>query len=179
MSVFLRGAFQKFAGMSLEHDIRHSKFRNEWQKAMINLTFTHSWVNERFKRMLDAFDITPQQFNILRILRGAKEPISTFQIRERMLDKMSDTSRIVDRMVVKKLVLKKVCRHDKRRLDIGISAKGLKVLEEIDRLESNMDAIMQGLNDEDARALNDLLDKLRSMEPEWFRSVSHAQPTAA
>jgi DNA-binding MarR family transcriptional regulator len=162
--------------MSLEQDIRHSKFRNEWQKAMINLTYTHSWVNERFKRMLDAFDITPQQFNILRILRGAKDPISTFQIRERMLDKMSDTSRIVDRMVAKKLVVKKVCRHDKRRLDIGISAKGLQVLEEIDRLEGNMDAIMQGLDDADARALNELLDKLRSLEPEWFQQVNQNHP---
>ena len=83
--------------MGLEKDIKQKHFRNEWQKAMINLTYTHNWLTEKFKTFLDRFDLTSQQFNILRILRGAGEPLSTLQIRERMLDKMSDTSRIVDR----------------------------------------------------------------------------------
>jgi hypothetical protein len=89
------------AYMGLEKDINQKRFRNERQKAMINLTYTHNWMSERFKKFLDKFDLTSQQFNILRILRGAGTPLSTLQIRERMLDKMSDTSRIVDRLILK------------------------------------------------------------------------------
>jgi len=83
--------------MGIEKDINQPKFRNEYQKAGINLTYTFNWVSEKIKQILDEYEITPQQFNILRILRGAGKPISTLQIRQRMLDKMSDTSRIVDR----------------------------------------------------------------------------------
>lgn len=73
--------------MSLEDDINQRKFRNEHQKAAINLIYTSSWLNEQMKYFFDNYDITAQQFNILRILRGAGEPLSTMQIRERMLDK--------------------------------------------------------------------------------------------
>ena len=72
--------------MGIEQDISQAKFRNEYQKATINLIYTFNWMNERIKTMLDQYDITPQQFNILRILRGAGMPISTLQIRQRMLD---------------------------------------------------------------------------------------------
>ncbi|HEX6181575.1 MAG TPA: MarR family transcriptional regulator, partial [Chitinophagaceae bacterium] len=79
--------------MSIEKDISQRKFKTEFQKAMINLIFTHNWMMERMKMFFDQADLTPQQFNILRILRGAGQPLSTLQIRQRMLDKMSDTSR--------------------------------------------------------------------------------------
>ena len=92
------------------------------------------------KSVFDKEDITGQQYNILRILRGAGKPISTLQIRERMLDKMSDTSRIVDRLVLKGLVQKTTCKNDKRLVDVNISPKGKKLLEKIDRYEKDMDA---------------------------------------
>ena len=95
--------------MGIEKDISQAKFSNEYQKATINLIYTFNWMNEQIKNMLDQYDITPQQFNILRILRGAGKPLSTLQIRQRMLDKMSDTSRIVDRLIKKGLVKKVVC----------------------------------------------------------------------
>lgn len=85
--------------MSIEKDINQHSFRNEYQKGIINLIYTYNWMNERMKKVFDKEEITAQQYNILRILRGAGTPISTLQIRERMLDKMSDTSRIVDRLV--------------------------------------------------------------------------------
>jgi DNA-binding MarR family transcriptional regulator len=151
----------QFVTMGLEKDINQYKFRNEWQKAMINLTYTQNWLSERFKLVLDRFDLTSQQFNILRILRGAGEPLSTLQIRERMLDKMSDTSRIVDRLILKKLVQKSVCPHDKRLVDVIITEAGLKVLASIDELSDEIDGIIQNLSSDEALELNNLLDKLR------------------
>ena len=89
--------------MSLEKDINQNKFRNEFQKATLNIIFTSNWLQSQVKLILEPADITPQQFNILRILRG-ESPISTLQIRERMLDKMSDTSRLVERLIKKELL---------------------------------------------------------------------------
>src|SRR5436190_5039820 len=140
--------------MGIEKDISQAKFRSEYQKATINLIFTFNWMNERIKNMLDQYDITPQQFNILRILRGAGKPISTLQIRQRMLDKMSDTSRIVDRLLKKELVQKVVCEGDRRLVDVTISASGLALLERIDAHQDDMDSVFKNLNEEQAITLN-------------------------
>jgi DNA-binding MarR family transcriptional regulator len=147
--------------MSLEKDINQSKFNNEHQKVMVNIIYTANWMNEQLKAFFDKADITQQQFNILRILRGAGEPISTLQIRQRMLDKMSDTSRIVDRLLAKGLVKKTTCPTDKRLVDVSITTKGKKVLEKIDASQTQIDAISNNLTDADAKAMNSLLDKMR------------------
>lgn len=148
--------------MGIEQEINQTSFRNEFQKAAINLIYTFNWMNEKMKAMFDKEDITPQQFNILRILRGAGKPISTLQIRQRMLDKMSDTSRIVDRLLTKGLVKKNTCPNDKRLVDVSITDKGKKLLERMDLLAPEMDAIFKNLSDADAKSLNKLLDKIRS-----------------
>ncbi|MFT3702224.1 MAG: MarR family transcriptional regulator [Agriterribacter sp.] len=120
---------------------------------------------ERQKRFFDPEDITPQQFNILRILRGSfPVPISTLKIRERMLDKMSDTSRIVDRLVIKELVDKKPCATDKRLVDISITDKGKALLERLDGKNEEMDALLDGLETEEIMQLNHLLDKIRKLD---------------
>ncbi len=147
--------------MSIDKDINQSKFRSEQQKALINIIYTANWLNEKVKLLLDRDDITRQQFNILRILRGAGEPISTLQIRQRMLDKMSDTSRIVDRLEIKGLVKKNVCENDKRMVDVYITQKGKKLLEKIDKYESEMDAIAGPLTPAELKTMNKLLDKMR------------------
>jgi len=147
--------------MGIEKDISQPSFRNEYQKAIINLIYTYNWMNEKMKKVFDSEDITGQQYNILRILRGAGKPISTLQIRERMLDKMSDTSRIVDRLVLKGLAKKTVCKNDKRLVDVSISVKGKTLLEKIDLYEKDMDAILGNLTDAEAKTLNKLLDKIR------------------
>ena len=147
--------------MSIEKDIQQQVFRNEYQKATVNIIFSANWVQEKVKNFLDADDITPQQFNILRILRGSKKPLSTLQIRERMLDKMSDTSRIVERLQKKELVEKKTCYQDKRLVDVVISEKGLLLLEKIDCRHVELDNVIQSLTTEEAKILNRLLDKLR------------------
>jgi len=147
--------------MSIDKDISTSKFRNEYHKAVVNLIFTHNWLMDSIKTIFDKGDITPQQYNILRILRGAKQPLSTLQIRQRMLDKMSDTSRIVDRLIKKELVQKMVCAADKRLVDVTITEKGLQLLEELDRYNVEMDAILKELSNDEVIILNGLLDKLR------------------
>lgn len=147
--------------MSIEKDINQSKFRNEHQKVIINIIFTAGWINEQVKNILDSESITSQQFNILRILKGNQEPLSTLQIRERMLDKMSDTSRIVDRLVIKDLVKKKICISDKRMIDVSITKKGLKLLDRLDKMNENLDGIVSSLSEVESKSLNKLLDKIR------------------
>lgn len=147
--------------MGIESDINQTSFRNEYQKGIVNLIFTFNWMNERIKVIFDQEGITPQQFNILRILRGAGKPISTLQIRQRMLDKMSDTSRIVDRLVLKNLVQKNTCPNDKRLVDVSITEEGKKLLEKLDKYDKEMDAIFGNLSTEEVQHLNDLLDKIR------------------
>lgn len=147
--------------MSIEKDINQKNFRNEFQKSVINLIYTYNWISERSKTFLDKYDITSQQFNILRILRGAGDPLSTLQIRQRMLDRMSDTSRIVDRLLKKGLVEKVVCKTDKRLVDVTISEKGSRLLEKLDEYQDEMDGIVKNLSEPEAQMLNTLLDKIR------------------
>ena len=147
--------------MSLEKDINQKKFRNEHQKGIINLMYTYNWVNEQMKTFLGRVEITTQQFNILRILRGAGAPLSTLQIRQRMIDKMSDTSRIVDRLIIKGLVKKNISKIDKRLVDVAITEKGKKLLAKLDGHQDEMDAVLSNLSDSEAKTLNKLLDKIR------------------
>ena len=148
--------------MGLEKDIKQQHFTSENQKLIINLVFTNNWLTEKIRDFLSAEDITLQQFNILRILRGSDpQPLSTLVIRERMLDKMSDTSRIVDRLLLKGLVDKKTCPSDKRLVDISITEEGKKVLAKIDQNEKEMMAVIANLNLEEMKILNGLLDKMR------------------
>ncbi len=150
--------------MSLEKEINQSKFRNDYQKAVINIVYTFNWMSERMKNFFERFDITSQQFNILRILRRAGTPISTLQIRERMLDKMSDTSRIVDRLIKKSLVKKNISKNDKRLVDVTITDKGKKLLQKADKYQDEIDFILGNLSQTDVKSLNKLLDKIRQKD---------------
>jgi DNA-binding MarR family transcriptional regulator len=150
--------------MGIEQDINQAVFRNELQKSVINLIYTYNWMTEKMNAIFDREGITSQQFNILRILRGAGKPLSTLQIRQRMLDKMSDTSRIVDRLVLKGLVKKNTCEDDKRLVDVIITAKGKTLLEKFDGYQEEMDCVFGALSTEEAQMLNRLLDKIRSAD---------------
>ena len=148
--------------MGLEKDIQQYSFSGQNQKAVINLIYTYHWVTERIKNILFEEDITLQQYNILRILRGSDpRPLSTLMIRERMLDKMSDTSRIVDRLLLKKLVSKRLCNTDKRLVDVSITKEGKAMLQRIDERDNEMNKVMEMLNEDELITLNQLLDKLR------------------
>lgn len=150
--------------MGVEQDIKTGNFRNEWQKLRANLLFSANWLNNEIKEFLLPFAITPKQFNILRILRGhTKEmPLSILDIREKMIDKMSDASRIIDRLHKKELIIKKPCTMDKRTTRILITKTGLQLLKKIDRKLPKLDtATKKGLNEKEAQQLNQLLERLR------------------
>jgi DNA-binding MarR family transcriptional regulator len=148
--------------MGIEQDIQQPSFRNEFQKMGINLLFTANWLNEQIGKMLSEEGVTQQQYNILRILRGSATPLSTLKIRERMLDKMSDTSRIVDRLIAKELVLKNTCEKDKRLVDITLSPKGLQLVDQLDQFNDRIDALLKGINESEAATMNQILDKIRT-----------------
>lgn len=148
--------------MGITKEIQQTTFRNSYNKAMVNIIFTNGWVMEKIKDFVKKENITPQQYNILRILRGTGRPLSIIQIREKLLDKMSDTSRIVDRMIMKGLVTKSVSERDKRLVDITITPFGKDLLTKLDERNDELDRFMQSISDEEAEMLSSLLDKLRN-----------------
>lgn len=148
--------------MRIEEAIQQTKpFRNAWHKATVNILYTNNWVQEQIKNELKPYGLTMQQYNVLRVLKGAGKPISTSVIRERLLDKMADTSRMVDRLHQKGLVLRKACKHDKRLVDVSISPQGEKLLASLKNINPDLDLILNNLSEEEAETLNRLLDKAR------------------
>ncbi len=148
--------------MKLEDEIKQEKFKSEFHKLAVNIIYTHSWLNYHQVQILNRFNLTPQQYNILRILRGQHpNPATVNLLKERMLDKMSDTSRLVERLRIKDLVERKNCKEDRRRAEVIITEKGLKVLQELDILEDKFQSIFINIGEDDAKVVNDLLDKIR------------------
>ena len=148
--------------MSLEEDIKQQNFRNDYQKATINLLYTHSWLEHKLSAFFKQYDLTLQQYNVLRILKGQYPiPISTSDLRQRMLDRMSDASRIVERLYKKSLVIRKVCQNDKRKVDIVLSNKGMEVIDRLEEVVDHLDGFLSRLRPEEVQQLNSLLDKLR------------------
>jgi DNA-binding MarR family transcriptional regulator len=147
--------------MKIEEEIRQPKFRTSHQKALLNLIFTSNWLLNKHQELFKPYGITPQQFNILRILKGQHpKGISGTEIKSRMLDKNSDISRLLDRLVKKKLVERKICPNDKRASDILITSEGLTLLESMSKVQKEVDAVLR-LSEEEAAILSDLLDKSR------------------
>ena len=137
-------------------------FRNEWQKASISILYTHGFLRNSQERFFKTFGLTDQQYHVLRLLREQfPKPVSTFFLRAKMLDRMSDISRLVDRLEGKGLVESTRCTGDKRLVNVLISDKGQEVLGVIDRDLNQLDAMMGGLIEEEARQLVELLCKAR------------------
>jgi len=148
--------------MEIGKELLSAKFVDNYQKASLNIIFTYGWLNNLLKLELDQFQITNQQFNILRILRGQHPKPATINIlKERMLDKMSDASRIVDRLVQKELVTRTVNAIDRRAADIHITKKGLELLEKVQIEKIMTDNLKNNLSKEEAEKLSELLDKFR------------------
>lgn len=148
--------------MKIEDEIKQAKFKNAFQKVAINLQFTAKWLEAEGNLFFKDFGITMQQFNILRILRGQNpNSISAAEIKHRMLDRNSDVSRLLDRLIDKKLVTKSQCESDKRATDVMITPTGLKLLAKIDDRLDEIDSKMLKLTAKEATLLSDLLDKCR------------------
>jgi len=148
--------------MKLEDEIKQTKpFQDEFQKLEVNLIYTYHWLQTHVEERLNGADITLQQYNILRILRGQyPNPATIMLLKERMLDRQCDASRLVDRLVQKGLVSRTMCPNDRRKVDVLITKKGLDLLKTIDPRESFLKKYAT-LTETDAQTMNALLDKMR------------------
>lgn len=149
--------------MSLEEDIKQEKFLNEHQKAGINILFTGSWLYNINAAHLKKFGITPEQFNVLRILRGSyPKPLMLAEITCRMIDKNSNATRLVEKLRLKGLVLREICENNRRQVDISITEKGLNLLKKIDTDNQVWSDTLKAITKSEAAELNRILDKLRA-----------------
>jgi MarR family multiple gene transcriptional regulator MgrA len=149
--------------MLIEKEIHQVKpFRNSYHKASVNLIFTGKWMIQFHSNIFRQYNLTIQQYNILRILRGRYPLATTIKlIRDRMLDRLSDTSRIVELLRKKKLAERNICHNDRRKMDVVITKKGMGILDEMDKENERMDRKLYTLNEQEIVLLNELLDKLR------------------
>jgi len=148
--------------MTLEEEIK-GRFRNEFHKGMINLNYTTRKLGYEFTQALKKHDISEQQYNVLRILRGfrAEAPLSIGFIKERMLDRDSDVSRIVDRLYANNMVTRCENSTDRRQKAVEITEKGLELLTNMLECEKQVDKLLGNLTEDEVKQLNFLLDKIR------------------
>jgi DNA-binding MarR family transcriptional regulator len=149
--------------MRLEDEIKQKEFKSINNKVILNVLYTYSMLDYKYKLFFKSYGLTSQQYNILRILRGQHpNPATINLLKERMLDKMSDASRIVERLRLKGLLLRKICPGDRRAVDIIITPQGLELLQGIDEPISHFENNLSPLTPEEAQQLNCLLDKFRN-----------------
>jgi len=148
--------------MPLEEAIKQTKFESEFQKLVINVQFTSGWLHNLNTLRLKPFGVTPEQFNVLRILRGSHpKPLMLADITARMIDKSSNATRLVEKLRVKGFVKREICADNRRQVDIYITAKGL---DHLARMDKEMDAFhhsLRTITKAEATELNRILDKLR------------------
>jgi DNA-binding MarR family transcriptional regulator len=149
--------------MRLEEELKQDKFQSEHQKALLNILFTGNWLSLDSVRLLKPYGISPQQYNVLRILKGQKgEAISVNEIMSRMIDKSSNASRLVEKLRQKELIERVTCERDRRQVDIMITTKGMKLLDEASRNIDAIDQLTGKISENEAKKLNDILEKIRS-----------------
>lgn len=147
--------------MKIEQELK-GRFRNDYHKGMINLIFTTNQLNHQFQQFLKVHKLSTQQYNILRVLRGfGEQPRSINFLKERMLDRNSDVSRLVDRLYQRGLVRRTECNEDRRQKDVEITQTGLDILSQMDECEKKLDTLLSNLSPEEVQQLNFLLDKIR------------------
>ncbi|MDX5583401.1 MAG: MarR family transcriptional regulator [Aureibaculum sp.] len=142
----------------LSKDI-NSKFKNNKVKALINIKYTANWLTSKEITFFKPYGISPQQFNILRILRGAKEAVKVQVVKERMIERAPNATRLMDKLCDKKLIERVRCEDDRRVVFVEINKKGLALLKKID-VELNIDFLYK-LTEDEAKILSNILDKIR------------------
>lgn len=149
--------------MKIEDAIKQSKFGDNYQKAIINLVYTGNWLRDEQIRLLKPFDILPQHFNVLRIIRGKHPaPVSPGEIKEVLLDKANDLTRLLDKMEKKGWVKRGLCPTNRRKMDVTITSKGLKFIEETSAsIDSFTNSLKGRISDKEAETISKLLDKIR------------------
>jgi DNA-binding MarR family transcriptional regulator len=139
-------------------------FRSDKERLIVTIMRTGAWICEQFERELEPYGISQQQYNVLRILRGSGEPLSTSDIRRRMIDRASDTSRIVDRLIAKGLVEKSICPLDRRRIEVRLTPRGEQLLETLEPVVRAFHQRTNVLTAEERQMVIEYLDRLRSQE---------------
>ena len=148
--------------MQLEEEIQQKTFKSPQQKLAVNLLYTTHWLSRHYDDFFKGLDLTTQQYNVLRILRGQHpQPCTLKLIKERMLDPMSDASRIIDKLVTKNYVTRGQCPSDRRSVNLVISEKGLTLLKDLDFIDDATKDIFKHLPTQKIELLNGLLDTLR------------------
>lgn len=146
----------------IEDAIRQKEFKDPYNKAVVNLLFTHSYLVTAQNTLFKPYDISPEQYNVLRILRGQNGvPTTVSSIQERMLNKMSNASRLVEKLKMKELIIREECPTDRRQVDVLITEKGLDLLKTLEKQVEEANRKTLRLTLEEVNQLNDLLDKLR------------------
>lgn len=149
--------------MRIEDEIQQKAFASAYEKVHVNLAFTSSWMSNRSKQVFKPYGITMQQYNVLRILRGKyPDACCAGTVKEVMVDKSPDLTRLMDRLVEKELVSREICPSNRRKIDIRITEVGLKLLDSMQDTVKVMTQASNVLTEEEANHLSDLLDKLRS-----------------
>ena len=150
--------------MRLEEEIKQlKKFNSEYEKLSLNILYTASWIEANNIQRLKPFGISPQQYNVLRILRGsAPKPLMLGDIASRMIDKNSNATRLVEKLRLKDFVKREICETNRRQVDILITQKGLSLLLEIDKELDSWITSLKALDIEQAESVNNALDKIRS-----------------
>lgn len=147
---------------SINEEIQQKKFTNEYSKLAINILYTSSWLNSIHNALFKEYGLTQQQFNTLRILRGQHPKAASVNlIKDRMIDKMSNVSRIIDKLKAKSMVTRKPCKNDRRQVDIMITKKGLDLLDELDIRMKPFESQFHNISEDEAAEMNTLLDKWR------------------
>ena len=148
--------------MSLEDQIKQTSFASQTEKAFVNINFTHSYVSSRINSRFKSYNVSVQQYNVLRILKGQHpKPVSVNDITDRMIDKMSNVSRIIDKLKAKDLVSRELCKTDRRQVDVKITEKGLNVLLILDKEIGEWEKSFHNISEEEASTASDVLDKWR------------------
>lgn len=149
--------------MKLEEEIKMPKFRNAYQKASLNLMFTGEWMMAQVDGLLKPYDISSQQYNVLRILRGQHgKPVNLYSIQERMLNRMSNATRLVEKLRLKGLVTRDLCEQNRRKVEIAITDKGMELLDKLDPLVQQLEEnTFRHISEEDAQHFSDTLDLIR------------------
>ncbi len=149
--------------MKLEDEIhQHKGFQDQWEKLILNIMFTGNWINTYQYQQLKQYDLTPEQYNILRILRGQRpEPATVNLLKARMLNKMSNASRLVEKLRQKGLAKRDECQKDRRQVEVCITEEGLKLLSRIETEEMTPRERFSHISEEEAQTINELLDRFR------------------
>lgn len=146
--------------MKIEDEIQ-TRFKTPQQKAIINIRYTSNFLGNIQNSLMDQYGLSMAQFNILRILRGAKSAINVQTVKERMIEKSPNTTRLMDKLIEKELIERTRCTKDRRVVYVEISKGGLALLKEIDDNSDILNMIQVGLSDQESQQLSDLLDKVR------------------